>query len=221
MRLRVLAVCLVSLALVAPAPFAQAQPAGNTSKNDHYDYIALYYGGDFGGQLFASTGLKDIGRGTPHALGLAVGFWGEGMLSGELDFCYHPKFFGANTNLSDPLHFSDNNNLITLTANFVINPTFDFGSQRIRPYVLIGGGLMRGTIQDFGILGKSTKNVGIVDAGGGIQYYFHPRIGVRGDVRYNIGIGAKGTDEMGGTTGWGSIDNWNFWRGTVGIAFTF
>jgi hypothetical protein len=55
-----------------------------------------------------------------------------------------------------------------------------------------------------------------VDLGGGIQYYFHPRVGVRGDLRYFMGVGSKDDED-----GWGYIEDWNFYRVSAGIAFTF
>jgi len=178
--------------------------------DDYNDYIAVYYGWNFGGGLFAGGPFEGFDTGGPKSLGVAVGFWGSGMLSGELDFCYSPEFFGPKDEVSD-------NNLMSVTASFVINPTIRFGSQKVRPYVLVGGGLMRTRIEDFKIFGADVNNQGVVDVGGGLQYYFHPRIGIRGDVRYFIGVGAEESDE----DGWGWIDDWNYYRATIGLAFTF
>ncbi|MFB3854783.1 MAG: hypothetical protein ACE148_13285 [Vicinamibacterales bacterium] len=197
---------------VPPAPaFDRSQAEQQSYDPDEYnDYIALYYGVNFGGGLFDSSPFESFDTSNPKAMGVAVGFWGSGMLSGELDFCYSPEFFGPKDEVSD-------NNLMSVTASFVINPTVRFGSQKVRPYVLVGGGLMRTRIEDFKILGKDVKNQGVVDIGGGLQYYFHPRIGIRGDMRYFMGVGADDTDD----DGWGLIDDWNYYRGTIGIAFTF
>lgn len=177
--------------------------------DEYNDYVAIYYGWNFGGDLFADGPFESFGTAGPKTMGAAVGFWGSGMLSGELDFAYSPEFFGDKDEVSD-------NNLMTVTASFVINPTIRFGSQKVRPYVLVGGGLMRSKIADFKILGKDVKNQGVVDVGGGVQYYFHPRIGIRGDLRYFMGVGAKDDED-----GWGWIEDWNFFRVSAGLAFTF
>lgn len=176
---------------------------------DYNDYIAFYYGVNFGGDLFSAGPFESFDLENPKALGVAVGFWGSGILSGELDFCYSPEFFGPEEIVSD-------NNLMSVTASFVINPTIRFGSQKIRPYVLVGGGLMRTRIEDFDVFGADVRNQGVVDVGGGLQYYFHPRVGLRGDLRYFKGVGANDDDD-----GWGWVDNFNYFRATAGIAFTF
>jgi hypothetical protein len=88
---------------------------------------------------------------------------------------------------------------------------------RFRPYAAFGGGLMRSSISEFATVGWATsKNLGIVDAGGGLLVFFHPRVGVRGDVRYRWGVGANNDSD-----GWGLIDNWTYLRASVGIALAF
>ncbi len=176
---------------------------------DYYDYIAFYYGVNFGGDLFAAGPFESFDLENPKALGIAVGFLGAGLFSGELDFSYSPEFFGPEETVSD-------NNLMSLTLSLVMNPTIRFGSQKIRPYLLVGGGLMRTRIEDFDVFGADVRNQGVVDVGGGLQYYFHPRVGLRGDLRFFKGVGANDDDD-----GWGWVDDFNYFRATAGIAFTF
>jgi opacity protein-like surface antigen len=223
----VLGLAVLCLTLAVPTAWAQANApqvqSSNNDKDSFRDYIAPYIGVDGGGTLFKAVSspsqLKGLDPGNPRVYGIAVGFWGKGMLSGELDFCYHKDFFGPE---GSPYIFSNqsrtlgSNNLITITASFVINPSIDIGSQRIRPYVFIGGGLMRSNISDFTNLGGNVDNRGIVDIGGGLQYYPHKRIGIRADFRYNIGVGANASG-----SGYGWMDNWKFYRLVIGPAFTF
>ncbi|HEY3381934.1 MAG TPA: hypothetical protein VGK32_09220 [Vicinamibacterales bacterium] len=222
----VLGLATFCLALAVPASWAQTnaqQAQAQSFKNDKdslRDYISPYIGLDTGGTLFkAATPLGGLDQGNPKVFGVALGFWGKGMLSGELDFAYHKDFFGP---VGSPYIFTNqrgtlgSNNLMTITGSFVINPSIDIGSQRIRPYVLVGGGLMRSTIEGFSNLGKNTDNRGIVNVGGGLQYYPVKRVGIRADFRYNLGVGANSSDN-----GWGWMDNWNFYRFVVGPAFTF
>jgi opacity protein-like surface antigen len=230
MRTRlVLGLVILCLVLAVPTTWAQGnnqQAQSSNSKNDEKDsfrdYLSPYIGMDTGGTLFKSvTPLGGLNQGTPTVYGVAIGFWGKGMLSGELDFAYHKNFFGpeGTTFIFDatkPGAAVGSNNLMTITASFVINPSIDIGSQRIRPYVFVGGGLMRADIKGFTNLGGNVNNRGIVDIGGGIQYYPHKRIGLRVDVRYNLGVGANNSDK-----GYGWMDKWNFFRIVVGPSFTF
>jgi len=231
MRTRlVLGLAILCLALAIPAAWAQgntpqAQSSTNNDKDSFRDYIAPYIGFDSGGTLFGSanvgSALKGLDPGIPRVYGIAVGFWGKGMLSGELDFAYHQNFFGPeNQNIfttGNGTGTLGSNNLMTITASFVINPSIDAGPVRIRPYVFIGGGLMRSTISGFADLGGNVNNRGIVDIGGGLQFYPHKRIGIRADFRYNIGVGAGGS----GGNGWGWMDTWRFYRFVIGPSFTF
>lgn len=212
MRVRWFAALVLCLVMLAPTlASADGGQSGGRSKDENTDYICLYGGLNFGGNLFSGGPNAKLDFSNPKALGVAINFWGPGVISAELDLGYYPEFFGP----SDAL---GGNNLMTVTGALMIHPyTAQMGSQRIRPYFAIGGGLMRSKIEDFAILGKDVKNTGVILIGGGVQYFFHPRIGVRGDLRYFKGVGANDKLEA----GWGWLDNWNFFRGTVGIAFTF
>jgi hypothetical protein len=227
-----LGLAILCLAVAVPAAWAQgnnkpAAQSGNSSsdKDSFRDYISPYIGIDGGGTLFGAANvgaaIKGLDPGTPKAYGIALGFWGKGILSGELDFAYHKNFFGPeNQNIFTAGNGSGtlgSNALMTITANFVINPSIDIGAMRIRPYVFVGGGLMRSTIDGFTNLGGNADNRGIVDVGGGLQFYPHKRIGIRADFRYNIGVGAGGK----GGNGWGWMDDWKFYRIVIGPAFTF
>jgi hypothetical protein len=104
----------------------------------------------------------------------------------------------------------------------VIHPvSFDPGTVRIRPYILVGGGLARATISDFAkFFNSDTRNIGVVDAGGGVQIYPIHQFGIRADLRYFKGVGAnKSNDSI--TNGWGWLNTWNWWRVTVGAGFAF
>jgi opacity protein-like surface antigen len=220
MTARTLSLAVLCLALLVP-PVALADQdgqSGSRSKDENTDYICVYYGVNFGGDLFASGPFKSVAFSNPKAMGVAIDFWGPGVISAEVDFAYYPAFFGATDTIVNGLGLGDNN-LMTATASLVIHPAMiQSKSQRVRPYVVIGGGLMRSTISGFAkYLGKDVRNTGVVDVGGGIQYYFHPNIGVRGDFRYFKGVGANSNDP----DGWGWMENWNFFRATAGIAFAF
>ena len=241
MRMRVLVGCILCLALVLPtvafaqAPATKAEPGqGQTQttvvnvdqnkkdKDEKYDYLAIYVGGPFGGNLYSSTSPTAAVQRGARAFGGAIGFWGPGAVSGELDFCYYPSFFGdANSAVpggpNAPSQLGSNN-VMTFVGNFLVHPTFHFGSSgRIRPYALVGGGLMRSTIKEFTIYGSDTRNRGVVDVGGGIMIYPVQAIGFRADARYNMAVGAEPTDP----NGWGWIQGWNWWRWSAAVLITF
>jgi hypothetical protein len=229
MRVRVLLSCILCLVLVAPVVAlaqqpAQGQPqqqqkvkAQEDNKDKNRDYFCVYMGGAFGGNMFGNGSLGNpltgLSRGTPKTYGVAVGFWGPGVLSGELDLGYYPQFFGPSNNPS-----LGANSLYNITGSLVLHPkSFDFGTQRIRPYALIGGGLMRARVEDFiKFYSSDTRNWGVVDLGAGIQYYPVRQFGVRVDLRYFRAVGANGS-----TQGWGWINKWDWFRTTVGAAITF
>ena len=206
--MRLLSRMAVLVLVLAFAPLTvMAEDKGDDYK---YNYLAGWVGVNFGGDFFAAGPFQSFDAGNPMAFGASLGFWQKGLIGGEVDFGYNRNFFG------NPDDIGSANNLITFTGNLTINPTFKMGSQSIRPYLLVGGGLARSRIEDFDILGGDTKNKGVLDFGGGIIYYFLPRVGIRGDIRYFKGVGGNGSGD-----GWGWIEDWNWWRATVGVAFSF
>jgi opacity protein-like surface antigen len=218
-RKRCLAIIL-ALALVPAA--AYAQQTQNTTREDverdtPQDAIIPFIGVNGGGSLFGDLNVTEDLSSSPKSYGASLLFWGPGLLAGELDFGYNPDFYEG----LDIVAPTASSNMLTLTLNFVIGPTFFVGdNMRIRPYGLVGGGLMRSEISDFiAISPLSTsdrRNQGVVDIAGGVYFYPIKRIGIRGDVRYFMGIGSNDSDD-----GWGSIEGWNYYRITVGAAIAF
>jgi len=225
MRTRVVfGVVILYFALAVPATWAQTSKAPQQPSRDETtsfrDYLAPYVGMDGGPTLFKEASpLAGFDQGTPRAYGVAIGFWGRGVLSGELDVAYHRNFFGPP---GTPYVFTGgtgtfgSNSLITVTASFVVNPSIDAGRMRIRPYIFAGGGLMRSRVSGFVQFGKDTDNRGVLDLGAGLQLYPHKRIGIRADFRYNVGGTADSSEN-----GWGWMDRWSFYRFVIGPSFTF
>jgi hypothetical protein len=190
---------------VVPAP-AQAQQQSELPT----DALVGFVGRNFGGHLFdGTTGLDSSNN--PRAYGASILFWGPGVIAAELDYGYNPEFFGPKDDVSE-------NNLISITMSAIVGPTIPLtDTMRLRPYFVIGGGLIRSKISEFADLGlKDTNNRGVVDVGGGLYYYFLSHLGVRGDIRYFRGVGANDTDN-----GWGFLDHWDYYRGTIGLAIAF
>lgn len=201
-------------ALLAQAAPAQAPPPPGTTTavaDEGFDtYATGYYNFNFGGKLF--TALQDLDANTnSHGFGAALTLWGRGRFSAEIDFNYNGHFFDAHDR-------AGTNNLISLTFGGVFGPWLNMGGhQRIRPYVVLAGGVLFSSFDYFSSFNwKTTKTLGCVDAGGGVLYLFHPRVGVRGDVRYRMGVGADESE-----SGWGLLEDWTYWRGSIGIALAF
>jgi hypothetical protein len=211
-------VILLAILLVSPAAaLAQSgalpppQPAPSSTTNEGFDnYVSIYYNLNFGGQLFKDLEDLDAHSGS-QGFGFALTFWGRGKFSAEVDLNYNPKFYDSGADVGS-------NNAITLTMSAIIGPWINQGgSQRVRPYFVVGGGLMRSSFSDFADVGwKTTENIGVVDVGGGLIYFFHPRVGIRGDIRYRYGVGANDT-----AGGWGWVSDRNYWRGAFGASFAF
>ncbi len=224
---RVLFVACLTLSLIpasASALLAQSDqktpPATQEPLEDRIpqDAIVPYVGFNFGGGLFSDVNISGDLKTKPRVYGASLLFWGPGVIAGELDLGYNPNFY-RDFSFGDVRDVS-NSNVLTLTANFVVGPTIYINdNMRLRPYGLVGGGLMRSTIEDFAkhLSFKDKQNTGVVDVAGGVYFYPIPRIGIRTDFRYFKGVGANKDKAQ----GWGYLENWNYYRVTIGAAIAF
>ena len=214
---KLLIVAVLALALVpamASAQQTQQIQTGTVEDRTNQDAFVPFIGYNAGGALLDAMSLLGSGTAKPKAYGASILFWGPGILAGELDFGYNPQFFES----FDLTKVGASSNLQTFTLNFVLGPTFFIGeNMRVRPYALIGGGLMRSKIDEFveHLSFSDSNNFGVVDIAGGVYFYPIKRIGVRADVRYFKGVGANDSDK-----GYGLMD-WNFYRITIGAAIAF
>jgi hypothetical protein len=205
MRLRTVSVALLWALLAAPVTVL-AQYSATQASNGPDNYLTGYYNFNFGGDIFKNRETDT----TANGFGGALTFWGRGKFSAELDFNYNKNFFGTSENVGE-------NNLLTFTLGGIIGPWARAGSGRVRPYFAFGGGLMRSTLKDFATVGwTDTKNLGLIEAGGGLLWLFNDTVGIRADARYRWGVGAN-SDEA----GWGLIEKWTYVRATVGLALAF
>jgi hypothetical protein len=211
MKVRAAVLALLILAVFTPTVTAQtapppSQPVMTEPKEEGPDnYFVFYWNRNTGGTL-----VEDTDREESDGYGVAFTWWGRGIFSAEIDFNYTPEFFGSESEYSS-------NNLMTFTASGIIGPWIKTGSMRFRPYAIIGGGLMRSTIDEFANVDwKSSQNKGVVDAGGGLLWLFTRNVGVRVDARYRMGVGENDSDD-----GWGMLDKWNYLRFSAGLALAF
>ena len=207
MKIRTAIIVVLTLAFAPLVSTAQTPPppvqAGGASDADYL--VTGYLNVNFGGGLF-----KDRETGTSGGGGGSLIFWGRGRTSAEVDFNFNPRFFGTTEDLGS-------NSLNTFTVNLVFGPWMG-ANRNLRPYFVLGGGLMRSSIANFASAKWSTsQTMGVIDIGGGLFYFFTPKVGVRGDLRYRLGVGAS-TDA---SDGWGLLEDWSYMRGTFGVTFAF
>ncbi len=131
------------------------------------------------------------------------------MIAGfEVDIGLTPDFFGD----ADVI---GSNNLITIMGNLVIDPSLG----RVRPYGLVGAGVLRTQVDGVGNQLDVSRNDVAVSAGGGIIALFSDSIGIRGDARI---FRNTGDDEQGLLDVFDlELGSFSFWRLSAGLAVRF
>ena len=133
-------------------------------------FISPLVGFNFGGD----SGCPSIGDCEDKRLnvGVAVGTLGS-VLGFETEFGYAKDFFG-----SAPAFESS---VLTVMGNVMLVPA----TGPIRPYALVGLGLMKSHVEltPDSILTTNNNDFGW-DIGGGVFIFFGDHVGVRGDIRY-------------------------------------
>lgn len=144
--------------------------AGGTRDAQAQGFISPFIGYNFGGD----SGCLDLQDCEDKKVNWGVAFGAMGNVAGfEAEFSYSDDFFGKIPGVSS--------SLLTLMGNFMIVPRIG----PIRPYALIGVGLMktRADFTGFGLLETSNNDFGW-DVGGGVMGFFGENVGIRGDIRY-------------------------------------
>jgi hypothetical protein len=141
--------------------------------------------------------------------GGSLGWMGGGVFGIEADFGHSSDFFGK-SDLEDT-------SVTTLTGNLMLG--LPFGGQQgfgIRPYGVVGLGLIKTNLEGIGGLLTDADNNAGWDVGGGVLMFFG-RFGIRGDVRYFRTFSAL--DVLGVEIGGG--DDLDFGRATAGFVVRF
>ena len=181
-------------------------------------YITPFVGGNFGGNAnFGGDNSFNDEVERRVDLGASIGWMGNGIAGVELDWGWSPNFFQNTTGAGD-FAFGDSN-VTSLMGNIVIGAPI--GGQTgggVRPYVVGGAGLLRSNISGSTFFNDLTSNDWGFDLGGGVQGYFNDHVGLRGDLRYfrQLGDNAPGAGNFDL-----ALQDFNFWRATVGVAFRF
>ena len=148
--------------------------------------------------------------------GASLAWMGAGIVGFEVDFGYTPNFF-ENTGGSGNFEFGDSN-VTTLMGNVIIG--VPIGGQHgvgFRPYAVGGIGLIKSRIGDAEDFFNIDSTDWGIDVGGGANFFFTDKFGIRGDLRYFRSLeDVEPADEF--SLG---LADFHFWRGSVGATFRF
>jgi hypothetical protein len=168
-------------------------------------FFGVNFGGDSGKKF--SEGFDT----SQYNWGVSIAFMGGGVFGVEGDFGFSPDFYGK-TDLGG-------SNAFTATGNLLVG--IPFGGQQgfgIRPYGLVGAGLLRST-SDFGTdVADIDENNVTWSAGGGVLLFFGTKAGLRFDVRYFKTIDDLEIVGIPIAQSPGKVD---FTRGSLGFVFRF
>ena len=168
-------------------------------------YIGINFGGDSGSELSSAIDAKRLNWGGSFL------FMGGGVFGVEGDFNYSPDFFGK-TDLGGSSVFSGMGNLVL---------GIPFGGQQgfgVRPYGLIGAGVVHATGDAFDNALSFGENKVAWDVGGGVLVFFTTHVGIRGDLRYIRTFEAADFLDFDVT---GESSELDFARGSLGFIFRF
>jgi opacity protein-like surface antigen len=165
-----------------------------------------FFGVNFGGD--AGKDLSDAFDSNQFNWGVSFAAMGAGV---EGDIGYSPDFFGKTD--------AGGSHVFTVMGNLVLG--IPFGGQRgfgVRPYGLVGMGLMRSSVKFGGAVGEVDENKFAWDFGGGVIIFFGTNFGIRGDVRYFRTFEALDILGIDIAESPGKLD---YTRGTFGFVFRF
>jgi hypothetical protein len=164
----------------------------------------------FGATFAGDTTLIDLesAAGKVHAA-VGVGALLIGEMAGiEADLGVAPGFFSAGENKVV------RSSVTTVTANVVIAVPQRLAQYSLRPYFVVGGGLLHAHSELFldPLPVSSTRPA--MDIGGGVTGFLTPRIGLNWDVRYFHSLGS-GEADKGLSIG---PERLSFWRASMALA---
>lgn len=169
--------------------------------------IKPFLGVTFGG----GTTIVDL----EHATGqpkLAIGVTGAllaDVIGIEVDVARTPGFFQSGDE-----HLVQRSSATTVTGGIIVAAPRHLTEYTLRPYLTLGGGLMRARIDDtLGVL-RVEANLPAIDAGGGATGFLTKRIGLSWDLRYFRSVGGK----IGGTGLSFGPAQLSFWRASMALA---
>ena len=159
----------------------------------------------------------DLPKADKLTYGASIGWMGAGVLGWEADFAYTPQFFENGT---DNVSFSGSDNVSSVMGNLIVGvPVGGQHGKGVRPYLAGGVGLLKTRVQDATQLFNVDNNSFGYDLGGGVMGFVSDHIGLRGDVRYFRDFQNTSSTDHNVDLSNLTVGNFDFWRGTIGVAF--
>ena len=175
-----------------------------------------YLGVTFGGAAnFGDVGDFEDNFERKVTFGGSATWMGAGIIGFEADLGTTPNFF-ENTTGGGDFDFGDSN-VTTLMGNLVVGiPVGGQSGVGVRPYGVVGIGLLRSNVSFGGLIDDIDSNELGFNVGGGAHVFFNDNVGIRGDLRYFRGLQDDEENDL-------DLDlaDFDFWRGTVGVTFRF
>jgi opacity protein-like surface antigen len=178
-------------------------------------YLGVTFGG---GANFGDVGNFDDNLERKVTYGVNATWMGAGIFGFEVDFGTTPNFFENTTGPGD-FDWGDSN-VTTLMGNLILGvPIGGTSGVGVRPYGSVGIGLLRSRVSSTGLFDDLSTNELGFNAGAGTHIFFNDNVGLRGDIRYFRGLqNDDSNDTLLGDLG---FEDFDFWRGTIGVTFRF
>ena len=156
--------------------------------------------------------IFEDGAGRTLTLGGSVALLSGGIFGLEADVGHTPGFFEGN----DPLGLVLTSRVTTLTGSVILAVPLSVTRESLRPYLVIGAGLMQARSKHAAGLFPVDRNLLGINIGAGAIGMVTPRTGLRFDARYiKAASGADGPFARAG------LSRLSFWRGTAGIVLRY
>jgi opacity protein-like surface antigen len=161
------------------------------------------------------TGVTFAGAGdATGTFGASLGFMSAGVFGLEGELSYTPSFFDT-----DDFDFVDSDNVVTVMGNLLVGvPAGGTDGPGVRPYGTIGLGLIRTRVESGSeVFDDVSSNDFGMNVGGGLMGFFNDHVGLRADVRYFRSLEDPEEDNEFDI----DFSDFDFWRGSVGVALRF
>lgn len=176
--------------------------------------IQPFVGVTFGGETTFIT-LDQVAGRPSGAFGVSGVFLGD-VLGVEVDVAHAPRFFRP-TDLVPSALVTGARSVTTATGNLIVAAPKRLTGYSLRPYAVIGGGLMRVRLDDWIGAFDVNDSLATFDVGGGVRGFLTDRVGLAWDVRHFHSVG----DRLGGSGLSIGQARLSFWRASMAVAIRY
>ena len=187
-------------------------------------FLAVSAARDASAQIFLSpfvgttlTSPSTRGNTSKPGFGLAFGSLGN-IVGAETEIAYFPQVLDNSANALAK------NRVFTFSADTLIGPTIG----RVKPYFAIGAGDLHLNVTSLSSVliptpASFSSDYFMFNLGGGVMGFFTRHLGVRADLRYFRAYGFKIADlqSTAGNSAGITLDRFDFWRASIGLAAKF